>query len=111
VWIKKHLEIFENEFLQLLSEDEKDNLGRMYRLVKRIPDGLTKLCSLLGHRIETEGLSTIERGVNAAHSVPKAFLTMTLKEHDKYVAFFFLMIRKTVLGFRKKVAFVGTIYR
>ena len=40
IWI--HLEKFHGEFKQLLENDKFEDLGRMYRLVSRIPNGIGK---------------------------------------------------------------------
>jgi len=55
----------------LLADDKHDDLGRMYQLVSRIPDGLTELRVLLEDHITQQGLSAIERGGESAHSDPK----------------------------------------
>ena len=86
VLIEKHLENFQTEFQQLLSNDKHDDLGRMYQLVSRIPDGLTELRSRLEDHIVNQGLSAIERGGDAAHSDPKVYVTTILDVHKKYNA-------------------------
>ena len=49
------------EFHQLLAEDKHDDLGRMYKLVSRVPNGLIELRTLLEDYITQQGISAIER--------------------------------------------------
>ena len=50
-----------SEFQNLLNSDKDDDLGRMYQLVSRIPDGVGELKRLLENHINNQGLVAIDK--------------------------------------------------
>merc|ERR1712038_411781 len=84
VLIEKHLEIFHSEFQNLLNADKNDDLGRMYSLVSRIPDGLGVLKYLLENHIAEQGHLAIEKLGDEAANDPKQYVNTVLDVHKKY---------------------------
>jgi len=84
VLIEKHLETFNQEFKAMLVADKDEDLGRMFQLVSRIPDGLTELKSLLEAHISEVGLGAIEKLGEAAQNDPKIYVQTILEVHRKF---------------------------
>merc|ERR1711902_27125 len=84
--LQKLLEIFHAEFQNLLNADKNEDLGRMFSLVSRIPDGLGELRNLLENHITNQGLAAIEKLGDEALNDPKIYVTQILEVHRKYNA-------------------------
>ena len=64
-----------SEFQNLLNSDKDDDLGRMYQLVSRIPDGVGELKRLLENHINNQGLVAIDKLGDEAVNVSIYFFT------------------------------------
>lgn len=84
VLIKQHLPLFHQEFQVMLGEEKQENLSLIYRLVARIPDGLSRLKIILEDHIAVQGSARIERCGAAAATDPALFVNTILDVHIYY---------------------------
>jgi hypothetical protein len=72
VLIQRQLETIHQEFKNLLHDEKKDDLGRMYQLVARLEDALGDMKEHLEMHIQSQGLDAIaqtgETGQNVRNS-------------------------------------------
>lgn len=81
VLIENHLDKFYQEFQNLLNLDKNDDLGRLYQLVLRVPNGLCELKARLETHITNQGISAIEK---CESNDPKIYVNAILQVHKKF---------------------------
>jgi cullin 1 len=83
--IKDHSSILREEFQVLLDNDQLEDLGRMYKLLSRITDGLDPLRTQFQKHVERSGLAAVEKIAVDGESVdPKTYVTTLLGVHLQY---------------------------
>jgi cullin 1 len=83
--IKEHSPILREEFQALLDSDRVEDLGRMYKLLARIPDGLDPLRARFETHVRKCGLAAVERiAVDGDDLDPKVYVQALLEVHTKY---------------------------
>lgn len=84
VLIRKHLNLYNQEFQAMLEDGRKENLPLIYQLVSRIPDGLSRLRAILENHIVTYGLDKIEKCGHSALQDPALFVNTILDVHKHF---------------------------
>src|ERR1700761_641045 len=83
--IKDHSNILREEFQVLLDNDRQEDLGRMYRLLSRISDGLDPLRTRFEAHVKKCGLAAVEKIVVGSESIdPKIYVETLLEVHIQY---------------------------
>jgi cullin 1 len=83
--IKDHSNILREEFQVLLDNDRQEDLGRMYNLLCRIPEGLEPLRTRFEAHVKKSGLAAIEKmSPDKDGADPKAYVDTLLEVHRQY---------------------------
>lgn len=84
--IADHMKILREEFQVLLENDRIEDLGRMYKLLLRVPEGLDPLRSRFEKHVVTAGKIAVAKVANAGgeNLEPKAYVDALLAVHTQY---------------------------
>jgi cullin 1 len=83
--IKDHSNDLRDEFQVLLDNDRQEDLGRMYRLLSRISDGLDPLRTRFEAHVKKCGLAAVEKIVIGSETIdPKIYVETLLEVHIQY---------------------------
>ncbi|KAI8840058.1 Cullin [Chytriomyces cf. hyalinus JEL632] len=72
VLIKSHTLAIQDEFQQLLNQDQVEDLKRMYGLLSRVPEGLDKLRVIFETHVRRQGDAAVEKVAEAAANAASA---------------------------------------
>ncbi|XP_014210913.1 cullin-1 [Copidosoma floridanum] len=84
VLIEKHLDVLYEEFSHFLDEDKNNGLGRIYRLVARIPNGLVELKNIFKNHVYNQGVAAIDRCGDMPAKDSKHYIKTVLMYSKKY---------------------------
>ncbi|KAF2417427.1 Cullin-domain-containing protein [Tothia fuscella] len=83
--IQDHSLILREEFQNLLDRDRQEDLGRMYKLLSRIPDGLDPLRARFEVHVRKCGLAAVEKVAADGENIePKVYVEALLGVHTQY---------------------------
>lgn len=84
--ITRHRSTLQEEFQKLLDDDRIEDLGRMYRLLQRIPDGLDPLRTRFEKHVVHTGRTAVSKAVTESGEAvePKAYVDALLSVHKQY---------------------------
>jgi cullin 1 len=83
--ITNHSQALREEFQVLLDHDKQEDLGRMYKLLARIPEGLDPLRTRFENHVRKAGLSAVEKISAEGDSIePKVYVDALLEVHTQY---------------------------
>jgi cullin 1 len=83
--IRDHSGMLRDEFQLLLDNDKLDDLGRMYKLLSRIPEGLDPLRSKFEEHVKKSGLQAVEKSASGSDTAdPRVYVTTLLTVHLQY---------------------------
>jgi cullin 1 len=83
--ITDHSGALREEFQILLDQDKQEDLGRMYKLLARIPEGLDPLRMRFETHVRKAGLSAVEKVSAEGDKIePKVYVDALLEVHTQY---------------------------
>lgn len=83
--ISNHSGALREEFQILLDNDKQEDLGRMYKLLARIPEGLDPLRNRFETHVRKAGLSAVDKVAQEGENIePKVYVEALLEIHTKY---------------------------
>jgi cullin 1 len=83
--IADHSAVLREEFQVLLDNDRQEDLGRMYQLLSRIPEGLDPLRTRFENHVRKCGLAAVDRVAADGDNVePKIYVEALLEVHTQY---------------------------
>jgi cullin 1 len=83
--ISNHSGALREEFQILLDYDKQEDLGRMYKLLARIPEGLDPLRLRFEAHVRKAGLAAVDRVAQDSETVePKVYVLALLEVHTQY---------------------------
>ena len=86
ILIERYKETIQNEFRNLLELDKTEDIGRMYSLLLRVPNGLDGLPQQLEDHITEQGLCAIKVLGDENENDPNQYVDTILRVHKKYNA-------------------------
>ncbi|VBB29999.1 unnamed protein product [Acanthocheilonema viteae] len=84
VLITKQLDLFQNEFGNLLESNKDSDLERMYTLCDRVENGLDELRLALEKHIARQGEAALDKISDMAINDPKQYVSTILEVHKRY---------------------------
>ncbi|MCP9259526.1 Cullin-1 [Dirofilaria immitis] len=84
VLITKQLDLFQNEFGNLLESNKDSDLERMYTLCDRVENGLDELRLALEKHIARQGEAALDKIADMAVNDPKQYVSTILEVHKRY---------------------------
>ena len=83
--ITNHSQALREEFQLLLDHDKQEDLGRMYKLLARIPEGLDPLRTRFETHVRKAGLSAVDKIAQDGDNLePKIYVEALLEIHTQY---------------------------
>ncbi|KAI9739145.1 MAG: hypothetical protein M1834_007358 [Cirrosporium novae-zelandiae] len=87
VLVSDHLKLFHEEFQSLLDNNREEDLARMYKLLKRVDNGLDVLRVKFEAHVRKAGFAAVSKVASQGDSLdPKVYVDALLSVHSQYAA-------------------------